>query len=563
MISKLKIKNFALIKEQEINFTNGLNVLSGETGAGKSILINAINFILGNRADKSYVRTGEQLAEVNAVFELENNNEVLSILQDFGIEQDVELVISRKLFKDGKNEIRVNGEQVNLTMLKKVTSKLVDVYGQHEQQTLLNVSEHIKFIDVYAGEKLESLKSELNNQLEIKKDVETQIKEICGESGSFERELDILKFELNELNDADLKVGEDDDLLEKKTKMNNTQKVAEAVTALNNGIMGYDSENSVIITLNDVIRHLNGVLNIDAQFEDLSNRLSSVKIELDDIVSTSNAILQGYDWSESDYNYIEERLEVLKTIKRKYGGSIKSAIQYKEKIEEKINLLENSELILEKLNNQLEETNLKISELCNNISIIRKEKSEELELKLQNEFKELGMKNAVFKVNIVQEEKISNLGYDNVEFMFSANLGESLKPLAKVISGGEMSRFMLAFKVVFGTKNLIDTMIFDEIDSGISGAIGHAVACKLASISKTSQVITVTHLSTIGAMADNHLLIQKQSTNNSTESFVTQLDYQGQIAEIARLAGNATQINVALEYARQLKLNAENAKSQI
>ena len=557
MLTRLRVQNFALIEDVTLNFNDRLIVLSGETGSGKSILINAINFLIGDRADKTFLRYGTNFTQVNGVFKVTDQKEIIAECNNLGIENDEELIISRKLTADGKSEIRVNGVLVNLCMLKRITTLLVDIYGQHQHQSLLDIEKHISFIDAYREP---PQLFELHKIIDEIKQIDDKLQMFGGDASAREREKGMLEFELKELNEAELQLGEDAELEEKRKKFANVQRVVEAI----NGATGYLSENensgSISGSLYNANKMLSGVIVTDNKLNDLSTRLESARIEVEDIRESLEQVLEEYDFSENEREQVEDRWEVLKNIKRKYGGSIESALEYQKTAEKKIDFLCNSEEQINQLTSQKDLLTKQGWELCNEIRKIRKQNSSEIEQKIVKELTQLGMPNAKLIVDFQETEHFTLSGADKVEFMFSANAGEPLKPLVKVISGGEMSRFMLAFKTVMSNVHSVPMMIFDEIDSGIGGEVGFAVACKMVEISKKAQVIVVTHLASIGAMADQHFQIEKKKINDRTVTEITELNTEQQLNEIARLAGGYNG-DFATEYAQQLKNRANQLKS--
>jgi len=547
MITKLRIQNFALIEDLTLNLTNNLIVFSGETGSGKSIVMNAINFLIGDRADKNFIRNESDFMQVDGIFK--TNKKANKICENFGIKTEDELLITRKISLDGKSEIRANGELITLLMLKQITEALVDVCGQHQNQTLLNPLNHITFLDEYNyPQKLGDLKEVIQNL----KTIHQNLKKFGGDEASREREKDILNFELSELENAEIVEGEDEILQEKQKLFQHTQKLLEAISSANAFLSG-DDNFSVDNCLYGAIKSLNSVINIDKNIENEYNRLNSVQIELSDIKQSLEDILNSYDFSEQEFLRVENRLSLLKNIKRKYGGSLKEALNYQTSLKEKLYFLENSEEEIKKLTEEKNDLTKKAYDLCGEITKHRKSVSKILEQKIEEELSTLGMKEAKFVVDFKEKQSFDEKGIDEISFMFSANKGEPLKPLTKVISGGEMSRFMLAFKTVLGDKNSTPTLLFDEIDSGIGGEAGYMVGLKLKSLAKNSQVIVVTHLASIGAMADKHLKVFKSVENGRTITNVVELSEQEKLAEIARLAGGFGG-DFANDYAKKLKL---------
>ncbi len=553
MLTKIRVQNFALIEDLTLDLKDNLIVFTGETGSGKSILINAISFLIGEKVDKSFIRSGTNFAQVEGMFLV--NDKTKQVCEEIGVECTDELLITRKLKIDGKNEIRVNGSIITNAMLKRLTSTMVDIYGQHEHQCLLNENSHIDFVDaIHKPEKLEELSGVLAQLAEIDKKLES----LGGDEGKRQREIDILEFEINELEEADLKDGEEEELLEKQKKFFNVQKVCDAVNSCLSSFDGSD-EFSVFSSLSFASKSLNNACGDDAQIAEQQQRINNVQIELEDIKESLCSVMDSYNFSEIEFEEVEARLSVIKNVKRKYGGTVASAMEYLSEASKKLEFLQNSDYECQKLSEEKQKLLETIHNLCDDITQQRCKNAQILQDKMKNELSYLGMQNAKLLVEITKSENITKNGNDIVRFMFSANKGEPLKPLSRVISGGEMSRFMLAFKAVMGNKNGASTMIFDEIDNGIGGEVGFFVGTKLSEIAKHSQVIVVSHLASIGAMADQHFKVFKES-GERTSTRVVELNDEQKLAEIARLAGGISE-GFAFSYAKELKQKAQQLKA--
>ena len=561
MIKSIKIKDFALIKDMEVEFGDGLNIITGETGAGKSSFISAISFVLGERADKSNIRTNCEFAKIEAVFDISNNIGIKNTLNDLGLPYDDILIISRKINQEGKSDIKLNGETINLTMLKKISCHLADIYGQHEQQSLLNKEMHLVFLDNYLGKSIEDAKNDLSLLLNQKREIENKIANLGGDEFSREREKDMLNFQIEELERAELKKGEEEDLISKKRKMENYQRVFDAIKICRE-LLTEGMGNSVSENCYTSKKILGNIASLDENFAELSNRLETLEIEAKDISETLETKINEFDFNEYEFQKIDERLDLIKSLKRKYGSTIEEILTFLESSKNRLIELEDTEELLEKNNIELQAINNKINNLCSLMTDLRKQGAQQLCKNVVMELSQLGMKNATFNVEFTMKQPQSD-GADDVEFMFSANLGEPLKPLIKVISGGEMSRFMLAFKVVMGNLQSINSLIFDEIDSGISGIVSLEVGKKLAKLASNNQIIAITHLATIASFANCHFQIKKNIVNGTTYSLLVKLDTNGQLSEIARLAGGNNASKIGLEHAQELKLQAQKFMSAI
>ena len=553
MIKSISIKDFALINKKEIDFENGFNVITGETGAGKSILISAINFVLGERADKSKIRFGCDCAQVQVVFET-SNAKVLDTLNNFGFETDNAIIINRKIYGDGHSDIRLNGNLITLSMLRKITTNLVDVYGQHEHQSLLDISKHIEYLDEYLGVEVFEKKKELSILFDEMKIVKQKINSFGGDEYSRAREKDMLLYQVKEIEEADLKAEEEDELLVLKNKMENCQRIFDTVRTTRE-LLSEMPSNSICDNLYNASKMLGTINSIDSEFEQLTERLNSIQIEAKDIAETLEQKIDEYNFNEYDFDKVDSRLDLIKNLKRKYGSSIDEILTFYQNSKLRLNELEDTEELLAKYLESEDKLNKKIKAKCGELAEIRKKGAIDFEKSITNELITLGMPNAKFCIDFKEVAPTIN-GTDSIEFMFSANLGEPFKPLSKVISGGEMSRFMLAFKTVMGNIETVDTMIFDEIDSGMSGVTSITVGQKMAVLSKNVQVFAITHLATIASFADAHYQIYKQVCGDKTVSNIVKLDANSQLQEISRLAGGNTNSKIGLEHARELRDNA-------
>ncbi len=568
MITSLKINNIALIEESLIKFGSGFNVLTGETGAGKSIIIDSLSFVLGSKADKTLIKTGKDFARVEVVFDLPVLNDgIVDFFSSINLEPENTIIISRYYNLAGKNEIRVNGEAVTLSMLKKLTINLVDIHGQHDHQALLDVKNHIKIIDSL-NPKIDSVKEQLKIHIDKVKDINNQIADLGGEGEDKQHNIQLLQHEINEIEMAELKEGEEEQLLSRRKYYANSEKISKNLNDAYGYLMG--NEGGMVNQLKSASYSLGLISNIVPEIAQLKERVNSAMYELSDITDSINDLIAGTDYDEEEVNQLEERLDLIKDLKRKYGNNITDIFEYLEKIKNKLDNLLNSEQALIKLNT-LKKSELKqVFDLCQTLTKLRKEIGESIKNKLLSELKCLGIKNGQFEVVFNNDYSLENIekcatynGADNLEFMFSANAGIELRPLSKIISGGEMSRFMLAFKCVIQDNSGIKTLVFDEIDTGIGGMIGAEVGKKIVSISKYNQVICITHLAQIASFADNNYLIEKTTDNNYTTSSIKLLDEEQKVKEITRMLGlnageNATNsardlINDAINYKQSLK----------
>lgn len=565
MLSNISIKNIALIDSIDVSFSDGLNVLTGETGAGKSIIIDSLSFVLGKRADKSLIRYEEDTASVTAVFDNIGEN-TINLLREYDIEESSnELIIKRTMTLDGKNTCSVNGQRVTLATLKEVANTLADIYGQHENVTVLNSTNHLNIIDKYGEKRLSSV---LNTQETLYK----EYKDICSKLSKYgslkdvNKNIDILEYQINEIENADIKENEEDELINLRHKLNNSQTIISSLNESYN-ILNGDNEQNILSLLNYSISQLSKVSNYDEKINDIVERLDSSKTELKDIASTIEDIAESSEFNMQEYEQCEQRLALIRSIKRKYGNSVSEINEFLNEIKEQYEFLSEGE---EKVKQYEEDKSLLLSKLYDNskkLSATRQKIAKELSDNILNELKELGMSSCQLyaKFNDIPslEEFIpSQSGYDEVEFMFSANAGQPAKELSKVISGGELSRFMLAMKKIIANLDGISTMVFDEIDTGISGKIAQIVAQKMADISRDKQVLAITHMPQLASMADYHYLIEKSTEKGKTHTNLLFLNKSAREEEIARLIGGKDYSSFALPHAKEMIEYAENYKNK-
>ena len=566
MLEKLVIKNIALIESAEINFKSGLNVLSGETGAGKSVILESLNFVLGAKADKTLIRSGSNECFVRAEFDVCDNDNVTKLLDEFDIDNDDVLTISRKFNLDGKSSIKVNGVTVTAAMLKRLTALLVDVHGQSEHFHLLKATNQLNLIDRFGGEKIDKVKVELSQDYAKYRQIQNQLNELGGDESQRLIRLDVLNYQINEIEKSDLKENEENELIDIKNKLSHLEKIVTALNAVKSAITDEGGVSDVLSSANKILSSITGLGEV---YSNLYERLYAVYSELDDISDCAGSLLDDFDFSEYNPDEIEDRLEQIKSLKKKYGGDIESVFSYLESAKEEKEKLENFNETTELL--QKEKESLQ-KVLYNNyivLSNLRRECSKIFAKNVLDELKELGMSKARFEVDFADTLTIDQCkfdsanGIDQLEFKFSANLGEPLKPLSLVISGGEMSRFMLSIKAQTAKYNDISTFIFDEIDAGISGVIAKVVAEKFARISKSVQIIAITHLPQISSMADNNLLIEKIETGDKTVTTVKNLNENEKVAEITRLIGGSVDSQSAVVHAKELIEKAKEFKNSL
>ncbi|MBQ7959929.1 MAG: DNA repair protein RecN [Clostridia bacterium] len=564
MLKELHIKNIAVIDEVHIEFSDGFSVLTGETGAGKSILIDSINMALGKRVSHDLIRTGCDKATVNACFEVTNST-ILEALSDMGIEaEDGLITISRQLTLDGKSTCRVNGITMPLAVVREATALLIDIHGQSDNRMLLDPHSHLDFLDSF-GNLLDSLEEYKASYKEMK----TITKEIDGLSSNLEekqRRLDLLTFQIDEINAAKLKVGEDEELETKRDYLYNMESIVSGAGAAYGALYGGE-EYSAYDLLRQAERSLSGISQFLPALSDCAERLDSIIAETEDISSEINSCLSNSDFSMAELDSIEERLDSIGNLKRKYGNTIEEIINYGKTAELEASSIEQSDSKLEELRLRLSDVNTQLGEKANILTQKRLSVAKELEARISAELEELDMPKVRFSITLCDRITDGNITYtntgkDNVEFLLSTNPGEALKPMSKIASGGELSRIMLAIKTVLSDTDDIDTMIFDEIDTGVSGRAAQKIAEKLSCLGKNRQVFSISHLAQIAGMADNHFLIKKTSTDASTSTSVIALDSDGRVDELARIIGGVTVTDLTRRSALEMLEMAKKIKEQ-
>lgn len=548
MLQSLTIKNVALISSLTIDFGQGFNVLLGETGAGKSIIFDALNFVLGSKADKTLIRTGEDSMRVDALFTSLSKTAIES-LKEFGYDED-EISLSRTMNVDGKSVIRINGIASTLSVLKIVGQILVDSYSQHESIDLLKSKNHLSMVDKFAGEQIRSLKDKVKLDYEEYHNILSQISSLGGDRFERERTKSMLEYEVKQLEDASLTPNEDVEIKQRRDLLNSSEKILQAINTCLEELA--ENNQSAINLLQLSSLALSGLTTFDKLYES-KQRLDSLRYELEDICDGLVSLKDSIDFDEQELEMMDRRYDLIKSLTSKYGGSIEKALEYLDSAKNRLMQLEDSDYLIEKLNKQKDKVyeNLLIS--CEKLSLKRREIAEIIESKITKELKELNMKSSKFKVKFSRLKEPTSNGYDDVEFEFSANLGQDIKALSKTASGGELSRFMLAIKNIFAQIGSAQTLIFDEIDAGISGETGNVVGAKLNNITSFAQVICITHLPQVASYGDNFYYVSKMTRDGNTFTEVKELHGQDIIYNIARIVGGDSVSKIALKHAQEMR----------
>lgn len=564
MLSRLIINNIALIETLDIELNPGLNVLTGETGAGKSIIIDSVNLALGDRGSRDLISSGKQKARVEAFFDMgegEAAEKLRAQLAEMGIEcQDDELIIVREITATGKSLCRVNGEIVTLSALRELTDSLVDVHGQHEHQSLLDPKKHIGILDAFKEKQIAPVCTELNGVYEKYRSVVNRLNSGFVSAEERERRLDILSYQIKEINKADLSEGEEEAIEEELKLLSNAEKIN---NALERGGELLSGDNGALDKLRSAASELSDISDLSEQYNELFTRLDSAFYELEDASYQLRELHYGFEYSPERLNELEHRLDRITSLKRKYGGSVSAVLEFRDKAQQELNELTGADELRAKLSLEKASLEKKYSAAAAKLTELRTAAAKELKAGVNAELRELGMEKAVFDVSFrkIGGEPRRN-GMDEVEFMLSANMGEPLKPLSKVASGGELSRIMLAIKTVCAGSDGTPTLIFDEVDTGISGRTAVKVGERLSLVSKAKQVLSVTHLPQIAAFADCHLLVEKHAEGERTVTNLRRLLENERRTELARIMGAGGSGESAVAYAGELIAEAEGFKAK-
>lgn len=546
------MKNCALVDELRLSVDNNLNILTGETGSGKSIIIDALGLCLGEKYDRSFLRKGTEKGLVECVFYSENS-QLKKILDenDIDIEDDNLLVITRLIYSDGKSTARVNGRTVKVSLLKEISSTLIDIHGQHQNQALFNKDTHLKFIDLFGEDKIKPIRDDYKsiyaNYIELKKSLNTLTEN--KDDMQIQREIDLLKFQINEIETANLDRDEYEELLKQREVYRNGEKIFNNLNLSYENL--YNGQINVVDLIGSALSELNSISKYDKILSDYSENIERIMYELQDISRDIRNYKDSIDFEPYQLEQIELRVDEINNLRRKYGDKIEDIFTYYENMKDRLDEILNRDEKVEELKKQISEIENVLLEKSSKLTKIRKEVASELESILLMELESLNMKNIVFKVNFDQTSFTYN-GIDNIEFMISFNLGEDVKPIYKVASGGEMSRFMLAFKTILADIDNIDTLVFDEIDTGISGIAAQIVGEKLSSIASKKQIICITHLPQIAAHADTHYCIEKNTSEDRTFTSIRKLGDIQRRDEIARLIAGSNITEKTMEHASEI-----------
>lgn len=558
MLTELQIKNVAIIDNLTINFGVGFNVLTGETGAGKSILIDSINMALGGRTAKDLVRNGTEYAFSQAVFEV--NKTVEKKLTEYDIElEDNSLILSRKITADGKSSCRVNGRITPLSIVREIGNMLLNIHGQLDNQALLVSSKHRDFVDSFAGNK-DIFTNYSNKYFEYTKLLK-KFEELHQSEIDKEHRIELLKFQVNEIKNASLKSGEEEDLIKRREFLMNVENIMSNTIEAHNALYGDEMTKSAYDMLYEASQNLEKAAGYDEKLNSYYDTISSVLADIDDITRELKSYIDGVDYEPEEIDVVQNRLALISDLKRKYNClDIDSILKYCNKCEDEMAEIENLESTIEAIKEEVKKAKDDLSSAANKLTETRIRAGNLLAKSVMSELAELDMNKVVFEVKISKSD-FTISGCDNIEFLISTNPGENLKPLSKIASGGEMSRIMLAIKSILSKDDIVDTLIFDEIDTGVSGRAAQKISEKICKISRTKQVLCITHLAQIASMGDFHYLIHKDSDDTKTRTFVDLLSNEERKNELSRIIGGVSVTDTTLKAAEEMLQQADNLKN--
>lgn len=562
MLQELSVKNFAIISSLQLEFQMGMTVLTGETGAGKSIIIDAMGLLTGGRGSSDYIRQGANKCTLEGLFSMPKSQELKQLLEELGIETEEDsLVIQRDISASGKNVCRVNGRIVNITNLKRIGEYLVDIHGQNEHQELMQSERHIDMLDEFGGKKLLAVKEKYTRAYQEYRALEAKVRKRQKNEKEFAQRMDMLHFQSDEIASAQLVAGEEEQLLEERNKLNNFQKIADALTISYAALNGEDD--SSLDKIGTSMNELASIESLDSEYKTLSDTVQNAYYLLQEASGDLSRLIDGLELDEGRLNEVENRLELIRQMKRKYGDSIETILSYYEEITKELaeaDFLEGGTGDLEAL---LAEKQQAAHQQALTLRKERKRLAKELEQQILTELKELYLERTEFEVRFTELEHLQENGLDGVEFYITTNPGEPLKPLVRVASGGELSRVMLAMKTIFSQTQGITSIVFDEVDTGVSGRVAQAIADKIYQISENSQVLCITHLPQVAAVADEHYFIEKEIVAGRTETSVRILSEKERVNEIARMLAGSEITKLTIEHAQELLAMAKKDRKSV
>ncbi|MBW9170742.1 DNA repair protein RecN [Clostridium estertheticum] len=562
MLLQLNIMNFALIEKLSINFERGFNVLSGETGAGKSILIDAINYVLGGKFNKSLIRTGENKTYVEAIFTIDNQNNK-NVLEEMDIDYEDTVFISRETFQSGKSIAKVNGKSLLLSKVKYISKNLLDIHGQHDNHNLLDKANHIFYVDSFGNERLRTAIIEYNDKYTRMISIKNRIVKLEGNEGERDKRIDFLDYQLEEIKNANLKIGEDEELLEKYAIVSNSENLEKHLSISYQLLYTSDEENpSVLYNLAIAIKELRTIEKHMDKIKEIADSIEESYFNIEESITEIRDLKESIYYDEKELEYMNSRISQINNCKKKYGSTIKEIYEYRDKIDVEYEELTNSSEIITSLKKEKIALEGEMRIIADEIHEIRCETAKKLQNKIKDELNYIGLERSKFFIEVKLTDEFYKNGCDKVQFCIATNPGEPLNPLEEIVSGGELSRIMLALKTVFVDKDEIPTVIFDEIDTGISGRIAQCVAEKMYLISLNHQIFCVTHLPQIASMADINYLISKNVINDKTYTNIIRMNDNEKQQEIARMIGGTEVTKLTLENSKEMINLANNRKKK-
>ncbi len=562
MLKELSIRNFAIIDDLTVNFSEGLTVLTGETGAGKSIIIDAVHLLAGGRASQEFIRHGASKAELTGLFIITNEQHpIYSKLEEVGIEsEEGTIILRRDINEKGKSVCRINGKLVPLSILRDIGSTLIDIHGQHESQELMDERQHIHLLDYFASNEIKNVKEQYVKGYQAYREFKREVAELNMDEQRIAQRIDLYQFQINELEEANLKIGEEDALLDERRRLLNFHKIFERANVAYEAISG---DLKSLDHLGNAMNALEDIVELDEHFKDSAEIVTNSFYALQDAAYQIKNVLDELEFEPDRLNEVEQRLAQYQTMKRKYGTTVEEILEYFEKIKEEIILLQNRDEIIQNNEKKLVEMEEDLNKLAQELTKIRKQSSVKLSEAIMEQLRDLHMEKAKFIVNFESLHSFDLNGKDYVSFYISTNVGEPPKSLPKIASGGELSRIMLALKTIFSSSNGVTSIIFDEVDTGVSGRVAQAIAEKIAAISIQSQVLCISHLPQVAAMADQHYYIRKQVDQNRTYTTVTNIDTTARIEEVSRMMSGSEITDLTLQHASELLKLADIRKREM
>ncbi len=559
MLKELSIRHFAIIEHVRLSFEDGFHVLTGETGAGKSILIDALSLAVGGRASADFVRHGEKKAEIEALFEISADHPVCGILGEMGLEPEEDLLlIRREITASGKSTCRINGSPVTLSMLKKVGRSLLDIHGQHEHQSLLRTEEHLEWLDAFGDQTLKDLRREYEALYNEYRALEKELERLTSDERETARRIDLLNYQLQEIAAANLTAGEDQELEQERNRLVNAEKLVKAAGDAFEELYAEGRGND---SLQNALNHLEEIVRYDESVGPVLELVQSAVYQVEEAIRLLGRYRDELEFEPERLNQVEERLDLIHQLKRKYGDTIESILAYGETVAEELEELRNRDENREEVKRKLEVVREELEGVASRLTSARKRAAERLERRMEEELSDLNMANTAFRVALQPSERgFTPTGCDRVEFQIAPNPGEPLRPLAKIASGGELSRLMLALKTIFIDVDPIDTVVFDEIDTGVSGRAAQSIAEKMAGLARKNQVLCITHLPQVACMADHHYLIAKEVSAQKTRTRVERLNAEGRATELARMLGGVEVTTTTRRHAEEMLRLAERMK---